>query len=89
MRGLKITTQFKKDLKKAKKQGRNIDLLGSLIKSLQQGHELDEKYQDHYLGGNWKDHRECHIAPNWLLIYKTTDSEIRLARVGSHAELFG
>lgn len=88
MRKLRPTRQFKKDLKRAKKQGQDIDELGSVIGSLQQGQTLDEKYRDHSLTGNWKDHRECHVAPNWLLIYQSTEDELRLARVGSHSELF-
>ncbi len=86
---LKPTKQFKKDLKRAKKQGRDIDELGKVIGSLQQGQTLGQQHRDHGLTGNWKDHRECHVAPDWLLIYKTTSVELRLARVGSHSELFG
>ena len=63
--------------------------LGAVIESLQQGHDLDARYRDHGLSGNWKDHRECHVGPDWLLIYTVTEDELRLARVGSHSELFG
>ena len=86
---IRATTQFKKDLKKAKRQGQDIEVLGSVIEALQQGRALDAKYRDHSLIGNWRDHRECHVTPDWLLIYKTTENELRLARVGSHSELFG
>ena len=86
---LKVTTQFKKDFKKGKKQGRDIGELESVIKSLQQGKLLDEKYRDYGLTGNWKDHKECHVNPDWLLIYKISKDELRLARIGSHSELFG
>jgi len=86
---LKPTKQFKKDVKRAKKQGQDIDELGKVIGSLQQGQTLAQQYRDHGLTGNWKDHRECHVAPDWLLINKTTAAELRLARVGSHSELFG
>lgn len=89
MLSLKTTSQFKKDLKKSKKQEQDIDELQAVIKALQNGQKLDEKYRDHNLSGNWKDHRECHVAPDWLLIYMTTSNELRLARVGSHSELFG
>ena len=86
---LRTTSQFKKDLKKAKSQGRNMEDLGAVINSLQQERPLDAKHRDHALIGNWKDHRECHVAPDWLLIFKTTEDALRLARIGSHAELFG
>lgn len=86
---LKVTNQFKKDLKKARKQRKNIDELGIIIDLLQSEHELEIKYRDHSLSGNWKSHRECHISPDWLLIYKIDKSELRLVRVGSHSELFG
>ncbi len=89
MLNLRATRQFKKDLRKAKRQGREIGTLQRVIDTLQRGGALDEKYRDHGLTGNWKDHRECHVAPDWLLIYKITDDELRLTRVGGHAELFG
>lgn len=89
MLALKTTTQFRKDLKKSKKQGQDIDALQAVIEALLNGQKLDEKYRDHNLSGNWKDHRECHVAPDWLLIYLATSDELRLARVGSHSELFG
>jgi mRNA interferase YafQ len=86
---LRISRQFKKDLRKAKKQGQAIDDLEAIVNALQHGQALEAKHRDHTLTGNWKDHRECHVAPDWLLIYKVTEDELRLARVGSHAELFG
>ncbi len=86
---LRATSQFKKDLKKAKRQGQDLDKLQSVIDTLQQGQILAEKFRDHNLTGAWRDHRECHVAPDWLLIYKKTDDELRLARVGSHSALFG
>ena len=85
---LKSTKQFKKDLKRASRQGRDVDALQRVLEDLREGRAIDEKYRDHGLIGTWKDHRECHIAPDWLLIYKATDYELRLARLGSHSELF-
>ncbi len=89
MLALRTTNQFKRDVKKASTQGQSLDDLAAVIESLQQGHALDAKYRDHGLSGSWKDHRECHVGPDWLLIYKTTEDELRLARLGSHSELFG
>lgn len=86
----KFTTQFKKDLKLAKKQNKDIDVLFSVIEQLAQGKHLDEKYRDHDLGGTYKGCRECHIDPDWLLIYETKDDVLVLLlyRLGSHSQLF-
>ncbi len=83
------SSQFKKDLKRANKQGKNFELLRKTIETLIQEKTLAEKYRDHELTGNWKSYRECHLSPDWLLIYKATEEELRLARLGSHSDLFG
>lgn len=86
---VKPTTQFKKDLKQAAKSHRNLNLLNRIIKKLANGDKLDAKYRDHSLRGNWKNHRECHIEPDWLLIYKIEDDVLvlTLSRIGSHSEI--
>lgn len=85
------TAKFKKDLKLAKKQNKNIDKLGSIIALLQDGKPLPIKNRDHQLnGGKYDGCRECHIEPDWLLIY-LVDKEIillKLVRLGSHSSLF-
>ena len=83
------TSTFKKELKKAKKQHKNIELLQKIIISLQTGKQLSEKYKDHQLSGNYRKYRECHIESDWLLMYRIENYELQLARVGSHSELFG
>ncbi len=87
---IKFTTQFKKDLKLAKRQGKNIDKLFNVIEELANGNPLDAKYRDHDLSGNYKGCRECHIEPDWLLIYEIFDDVLvlMLYRAGSHSELF-
>lgn len=70
------------------KQGKDIDELESVVDLLQTGQALDKKYLDHLLSGNWKDHRECHIRPDWLLIYRYEEDILWLVRTGSHSELF-
>ena len=84
------STQFKKDLKKIIKQGKDLDLLQEIVEALQRQESLLPKNCDHSLSGNWKGYRECHISPDWLLIYKSEDQLklLRLARTGSHSELF-
>ena len=67
---IKNTTQFKKDYKLAKWRGLNISLLKDIVTKLANGEFLDLKYKDHPLAGNWAGHRECHIQPDWLLVYR-------------------
>ena len=88
---VKLTTQFKKDYKLAVKRGLKIDLLKDIIAALAMGEKLPEKNRDHALTGNWVGHRECHILPDWLLIYRIEDDVLvlTLARTGSHSDLFG
>ena len=82
------TTQFKKDYKRSNKSGKNRGELQKVIYQLAAGKPLDPVYYDHTLLGNYKDCRECHLEPDWLLIYKTEESELALVRTGSHSELF-
>lgn len=87
---IKYTTQFKKDYKLAKRQNKDTNLLQSVVALLANGHPLPERFRDHPLGGNWKGYRECHIVPDWLLIYRYDEDVLILtmARTGSHSELF-
>ena len=87
---VKTTALFKKDFKRAIKQGRKIEFLEKIITSLAMGEELSEKYKDHGLTGNWLGYRECHIQPDWLLIYRIDQDVLVLilARTGSHSHLF-
>lgn len=84
------TGAFKKDLKLAIKRGYNIDLLGSVIDDLSLGLPLQDKYKDHELKGNFAGCRECHITPDWLLIYELAGKELilYLTRTGTHSDLF-
>lgn len=88
MRSIVRKSQFKKDFKKLRSSGRNITVLAETILKLQKGEELPESMRDHLLSSNWKDHRECHLAGDWLLIYQLTEKELILVRTGSHSELF-
>lgn len=87
---VKFTNQFKKDLKLAKKQGKNIEKLYSVVDNLANGEPLDPKFRDHELIGNYKGCRECHIEPDWLLVYEIFDDVLvlMLNRTGTHSELF-
>lgn len=87
---IKFTSQFKKDLKQAKKQQKNIEKLFSVIEQISNGIPLEEKYHDHNLNGDYKNCRECHVEPDWLLIYEIIDDVLVLVltRLGSHSDLF-
>ncbi len=82
------TNQFEKDLSLAKKRNKNIEKLKILLSKLINEEELPKKYKDHPLIGNNAYRRECHIEPDWLLIYKKTDFEITFERTGTHSDLF-
>ncbi len=81
-------SRFKKDLKKLKSSNLDEDELLALIAALAKEESLDTKFHDHFLIGNYVGCRECHIRPDWLLIYQITDTELLLMRTGSHSELF-
>ena len=87
---LTVTNKFKKTLKLGRKRGLDVHLLNDIVDLLQKGEELDEKYCDHALSGDYKGHRECHIQPDWLLIYRINNEELILTLVatGTHADLF-
>nr|WP_296100004.1 type II toxin-antitoxin system YafQ family toxin [uncultured Mediterraneibacter sp.] len=87
---IKNTTQFKKDYKLAKKRGLNLSLLKDIVTQLANGEALEPRHKDHALTGNWTGHRECHIQPDWLLIYRYEDDilVLTLARTGTHSDLF-
>ena len=89
MTDIVYSTQFKKDFKKARKLPLlELKIIFDVISMLENGIILDEKFKDHELSGNWANYRECHIKPDLLLIYQIDDSTLKLARLGSHSELF-
>ena len=88
---VKFTTQFRKDYKLAIKRGLKIELLEEVVALLATGTPLPEKNKDHALSGDWVGHRDCHILPDWLLIYRIENDVLvlTLARTGTHSDLFG
>lgn len=83
------SNQFKKDFKKIRKLSLpDLKKIFEVISNLEQEIALDAKYKDHEISGNWSNFRECHIKPDLLLIYKVSNNELQLARIGSHSELF-
>ena len=87
---LKYTSRFKKDFKQAKKQKKDIEKLFEVIERIANGEKLEAKWKDHALSGNYSGARECHIEPDWLLIYEIFDETLVLSllRTGSHSDLF-
>lgn len=79
---------FKRDIKLAQKRGLDLNLLQSIINLLMQEIPLPEKCRDHTLSGKWSGFRECHIQPDWLLIYRIEENSLWLARTGTHSDLF-
>lgn len=88
---IKYQTAFKKDFKRIQKRGYDLSLLENVITKLAEQQALEPARKDHALSGNWKGFRECHITPDWLLIYQVRENELVLVltRTGTHAELFG
>lgn len=87
---LRQTSNFKKDLRRMIKRGANMELLDEVIQILLKREKLPEKYHDHPLTGNWHGYRDCHIEPDWVLIYRIDDDALILlaTRTGTHSDLF-
>lgn len=85
---LDFTSKFNKDIKLIEKQGKELKKLFEIINILACGNKLPDSYKDHKLHGDYENFRECHIEPDWLLIYKVTGSVLVLYRTGSHSNLF-
>ena len=87
---IKYQTAFKKDYKRVKKRGYDITLLKAVIRLLAEGQILPKEYKDHELIGNYKGCRECHITPDWLLVYEIKEKELLLylTRTGTHSDIF-
>ena len=88
---VKPTSRFKRDLKNIQRRGYDIGLLTEVIRTLATGEPLADKHKDHALSGIWSKHRECHVTPDWLLIYKLENDVLvlTLTRTGTHSDLFG
>ena len=88
MRTPSYTTQFERDLRLLQRRGKDIAKLRQVLMALINEESLPERYRDHPLKGNFSDRRECHVEPDWLLIYKLNNAEIIFERTGTHSDLF-
>jgi mRNA interferase YafQ len=79
--------EFKRDLKRLKKRGKDMEKLRAVIETLCARGRLDPKHKDHPLGGNWKGWRDCHVEPDWILIYREEAGKLELGRTGTHADV--
>jgi mRNA interferase YafQ len=86
---LRATAAFERDLRRIKKQGKDLDKLEAIVNLLQAEGPLPARCRPHPLRGNWTEHWDCHVEPDWILLYKVTAEALILVRTGSHATLFG
>jgi mRNA interferase YafQ len=85
---LGFTGIFKRDRKRAGRRGKPLDKLDDLMRRLANEEKLEARFRDHKLSGEWEDFRECHIEPDWVLIYRTEANEITFVRTGTHSDMF-
>ena len=88
MKQLFQTTQFSKDVKRMQKRGKDLEKLKIIVRKLVNDDFLDPRRRDHPLSGEWKHGRDCHVEPDWILIYTKTNEYLRLERTGTHGDLF-
>jgi len=89
MKALSQTTPFAKDVKRMRKHhGKDLEKLKAVVSTPARGEPLDPKYRDHALVGSWKNARDCHVEPHWVLVYTTDAQSLRLERTGTHRDLF-
>ena len=88
MKAIRRTAQFKRDVKRMQRKGKDLAKLKRVLVSLVEAEGLAAEYRDHVLVGQYRGTRECHIEPDWLLIYELAESDIVLIRTGSHSDLF-
>ncbi len=88
MKQLFQTTQFSKDVKRMQKRNKDLEKLEIIVRKLANDEPLDPRHRDHPLSGEWKPCRDCHVEPDWILIYTKTDEYLRLERTGTHSDLF-
>jgi len=87
MKSLSQTKQFARDVRRMRKRGKDLAELQAVVTTLAMGRALEPKHRDHPLSGDWGNCRDCHIEPDWLLIYSADEDNLRLERTGSHRDL--
>ena len=88
MKRVSQTSQFTKDLRRLSRRGKDLEKLKELVRKLVQDEPLEPRHRDHALGGSWHPSRDCHVEPDWILIYTLEKKGLRLERTGTHSDLF-
>lgn len=88
MKRVSQTGQFGRDLKRLARRGKDLARLKEVVRRLAQGEPLEPRHRDHALSGCWSASRDCHVGPDWVLIYTVAEDSLRLERTGSHSDLF-
>jgi mRNA interferase YafQ len=88
-RAVVTTKAFERDVKRLRKRGRDLARLRAVIDALRLGQPLDPRHRDHALTGDWQGFRDCHVEPDWVLIYRRDAEAVSLTRTGTHSDLFG
>jgi len=88
MKAIFQTSQFKKDFKRIKKRGKDLSKLKEVVCAISKSEALEDRHRDHALSGEWSGSRDCHIEPDWILIYRVDGESLFLERTGSHSDLF-
>ena len=88
MRDIRESSRFRRDLRRMQRRGKDLSKLYDVVETLARGEELDARHRPHPLIGNWRSFWDCHIEPDWLLIYRVQEAFVELYRTGSHADLF-
>ena len=88
MRPFRITGAFRRDVRRDQRRGKDIEKMWSVVDAISRGVTLPARHRAHKLAGNWADHWECHIEPDWLLVWREADDALELVRLGTHADLF-
>jgi mRNA interferase YafQ len=88
MKHLSQTKQFSKDIKRMARRGKDVEKLKAVVRLLAEGRSLDPRHRDHPLSGQWNQSRDCHIEADWILIYFSDPTSLRLERTGTHSDLF-
>lgn len=88
MKRLSQTTQFSRDIKRMRKRGKDLQKLQEIVRLLAAGNHLVPKHRDHPFIGQWVPSRDCHVEPDWILIYTTDEDSLRLERTGTHSDIF-
>ena len=86
---LQTTRRFERDLTRARRRGKNLEKLWAVVERLMEGQSLDARHRPHRLSGDWASFWECHLEPDWLLVWNLREDALVLVRTGSHSDLFG